>query len=242
MLSRVVATLDIALLPAEAAETEADCFVVIDALRATTTLATLFAGGITDVVVAADIDLARTRAREQRRLLFGEVHGLPPSGFDHGNSPVEAAGLDIRGRGAVLFTTNGTNALCRLAGRAPVFTAAPANQSAVVAAVASYQRVVLVCAGNAAGRRFALEDFLAAGQIAAEVVRDGAELGDAAALAVAVGRDHGLAAALQSSHARYTASIGFGADIEFAARVDSSHAAPFVVDHGDGWARLEDRA
>ena len=243
MLTAVLTRLDIALLPSEAAGIDAGCFVVIDALRATTTIATMFARGIEDVLVVSDIDVARRRAREDDRVLFGEVRGLPPTGFDHGNSPVEVMSLDLRGHGAVLFTTNGTNALCKLAALAPVFAAAPANQSSVAAAVDTYDHVVLVCAGNSGGRRFALEDFLAAGRLATVLVDHNprATLGDAASLALAVCRDNATAFALESSHARYTASIGFGSDIDFAARHDTSRAVPLVVDHGDGWALLRDR-
>ncbi|MFN8506617.1 MAG: 2-phosphosulfolactate phosphatase [Dehalococcoidia bacterium] len=163
MLERI----ELALLPAEAAAIATKAYIVVDVLRATTTIATLFARGMTSLVAAGRIELARELAASEHRLLMGEVHGLPPEGFDFGNSPVEAAAAPVAGRGGVLFTTNGTAALCLLAGRGAVFAGAAANATALAAYVAArYASATVVCAGNGAGARFSLEDFAAAGMIA----------------------------------------------------------------------------
>src|SRR5690606_22486990 len=53
-------------------------------------------------------------------LLAGERGGLPPQGFDRGNSPAELMGLELRGRRLVLTTTNGTRALEAVAGSGEV--------------------------------------------------------------------------------------------------------------------------
>ena len=53
-----------------------------------------------DVVAVDSIELARDLARRDGRLLFGEVGGDPPPGFDHGNSPVEASTALVDGRSA----------------------------------------------------------------------------------------------------------------------------------------------
>jgi 2-phosphosulfolactate phosphatase len=251
----VLESIELALLPAEAAAVDADCYLVVDVLRATTTIATLFGGGLTDLVVCDNIELARERALSDARLLFGEVGGLPPAGFDHGNSPVEARALDVTGRRAVLFTTNGTSALCALAARGTVVAAALSNASAVAGAGARVRRVAVVCAGNAGGARFSLEDFAAGGAIVQRLVRlaPNAELGDAAALAMtATGYDDMLAAGLPqragrsnrlitgSRHARGLVGLGLGADVFFALEEDTSAAVPTVIETGTGWARLED--
>ena len=112
MLERI----DLAMLPAEAEAMPSEAYIVVDVLRATTTIATLFAGGMTSLIAAGRQELARHLAAAEGRLLMGEVGGLPPAGFDFGNSPVEAAAAPVAGRGGVLFTTNGTAALCLLAG------------------------------------------------------------------------------------------------------------------------------
>ncbi len=253
MLRGMTKRLDVALLPSEAEAMEADAFLVIDVLRATTTIATLFEGGLADLLVADTIEAARERARSDGRVLFGEVGGLPPEGFDHGNSPVEAAGLEVQGTGAVLFTTNGTRALCGAAGRGAVAAAAFANARAAACWAAGYERVVLVCAGNEGGTRFALEDFAAAARLVQLIAREspGLALGDAAGVAAEItGYEDWIAPGLPqrtdrsarlvagAHHARGLKALGLEADIAFAAREDTSGAVPEVVGHGEGWALL----
>ena len=253
MLRGMTKRLDVALLPSEAEAMEADAFLVIDVLRATTTIATLFEGGLADLLVADTMEAARERARSEGRVLFGEVGGLPPEGFDHGNSPVEAAGLEVQGTGAVLFTTNGTRALCGAAGRGAVAAAAFANVRAAARWAAGYERVVLVCAGNEGGTRFALEDFAAAARLVQLIAREspGLALGDAAGVAAEItGYEDWIAPGLPqrtdrsarlvagAHHARGLKALGLEADIAFAAREDTSGAVPEVVEHGEGWALL----
>jgi 2-phosphosulfolactate phosphatase len=235
-------SLEIAMLPAEALAIDADCYVVIDALRATTTMAALFARGLRDVVAVDNIEMARDLARRDGRLLFGEVGGDPPPGFDHGNSPVEASTALVDGRSAVLFTTNGTKALCALAeSGAAILAGALTNASAVVEAVGEADRVVIVCAGNEEGKRFAMEDFLCAGEIA-RLARDaysGIEIGDAARLGIAAASTGNLERRFgQSQHGKASIAKGYAADIEYAAKLDLSTVVPAMVEYGKGWARL----
>ena len=255
--SRALTRLDLALLPAEATAIQADCYVTIDVLRATTTMATLFAHGLADLIAVDDLDTARRRAREENRILFGEVGGLPPEGFDYGNSPVEAASLDIAGKGAVLFTTNGTRALCALAGRGAVITGAFANAGAAAVAAGAYEHVAIVCAGTDGGTRFALDDFATATRLVRLLTRahPGVALGDAASMASELrAYEEMIASSIQrepetgsglvmaASHARHLAELGLAADIAYAVREDTSAAVPSVVEWGPGWARLEDGA
>lgn len=233
--------IDVALLPAEAEYISADCFVVVDLLRATTTIATLFAGGLRSLTVVDSIEGARSRAHAGGALLAGEVGGLPPEGFDLGNSPVEAARAAVRGRDAVLSTTNGTRALCSVAGRGVVLAGALANLPAVVTACAGFDRVLVVCAGERAGRRTALEDVAGAGAIVQGLRASSprARLGDGAQLALLAATDVASTVAA-ARHTAEAARIGLEGDIAFALHVGTSTAVPRVVDYGPGWARLED--
>ncbi len=243
MLQPMIRRLDVALLPSEALAIEAGCFVVVDLLRATTTIATLFAAGLDHLLVVDDVDRAREAARKSGELLFGEVGGLPPEGFDHGNSPIEATAAPVAGKGAVLFTTNGTLALCSLAPRGVVLAGSLANAGAVASVAASYERVVVVCAGESRGQRFAGEDFLAAGVIARRLaaLAPGIELGDAAALAIRTASGPDLQQLVRASHhARTLAALNLAPDIAFALREDTSLATPGVVASGTGWALLQD--
>jgi 2-phosphosulfolactate phosphatase len=241
----MTAQIDIAMLPGEALELAADCYVVVDVLRATTTIATLFGAGMRSLLAVNEIELARERARNEERLLFGEVDGFPPKGFDYGNSPWEARRAPIRGRGGVLFTTNGTAALCSLAGRGTVLTGALANVSAVARFASRFERVVLVCAGNRGGKVFSLEDLATAATIARalRMLAPAAKLGVGAWLGVeGLARDSLMTAFSASRHARGLVAMGLAPDVEFCTRADTSPAVPMVVGCGEGWALLEDQA
>ncbi len=235
--------IDVAMLPAEALAIGGDCFVVVDVLRATTTIATLFGRGLRSLLVVDDLEVARERGRAEKRVLLGEIGGLRPDGFDYGNSPTEVAAASLADREAVLFTTNGTRALCSLAGRGNVFAGAIVNCSAIARVAREFAHVVIVCAGQAGGLRFGQDDFFATGVIATRIAElaPHVEMGDATKLATELAASPArLTAGLRDSeHGRITAALGFDADIAFALEADTSGIAPRVSGSGPGWATLE---
>src|SRR5918912_2994581 len=79
----------VALLPSLYEHPEQSVCVVVDALRATSAIATLFARGVEEIAVTASVEegLALRAERLPDSLLCGEAGGLPPEGFDYGNSP-----------------------------------------------------------------------------------------------------------------------------------------------------------
>jgi 2-phosphosulfolactate phosphatase len=143
--------LDVALAPsALAARTEMPLpartvYIVVDVIRATTTLTVALERGAERIYVAPGI----AQAREARRaladaapsgapaLLAGEAGGLAPAGFDVGNSPAEFARLALTRKDIVFATTNGTRALLACAGGMAVLAGALRNASAVAAVAVS---------------------------------------------------------------------------------------------------------
>lgn len=107
--------------------------IVIDVVRATTTLSVMFDRGCARVLVAGDIPEARAlvASAADRLLLAGEAGGLRPPGFDFGNSPVELAEAKLAGREVVFCTTNGTKALRACAGARAIMAGALRNAEAV---------------------------------------------------------------------------------------------------------------
>src|SRR5437588_11301059 len=92
--------------------------VVVDVLRATTTIVHAMAASCTCVRPCAEVEEARELAGQMRAgrvVLGGERGGVPLPGFDVGNSPREYTSKLCRGRTVVLTTTNGTRALLRAA-------------------------------------------------------------------------------------------------------------------------------
>src|SRR5262245_46561711 len=139
--------------------------VVLDVLRATTTIVHALAAGCVAVRPCAEVEEARDLAgsmRAGRVLLGGERGGVPLPGFDLGNSPGEYTAKVCRGRTLVLTTTNGTRALVRAAEADRCLVAGFVNFSAVCEQLRQDARPVhIVCAGIVG--EVSLEDTLLAG-------------------------------------------------------------------------------
>lgn len=228
--------IDVALLPGEIEQPAERVCIVIDALRATSTLAVLFGRGVARVLVSGTIEAARTlKEAVPAALLCGEARGLPPAGFDHGNSPVEFAALPLTGREVILATSNGTRALTALAGARAVFTGSLLNlnacmRAAVYVASTEIADITVVCAGNHLGTRFSLEDTAVAGAFVAALreERPDATLGDGAVTALRLWRSYATPGEpfAEAEHGRLLVEIGLGADIDACAQIDRYAVAP----------------
>lgn len=213
-----------------------DVCIAIDVLRATTTLAVLFGRGCAGVWLAADVDAAREVGRATNRLICGEEGGLPPPGFDYGNSPVEFSRLDLTGREVVFATTNGTGTLRACAVGRHAFAGSFANLTATVqTALRSLDalgeaagRLVIACAGTRG--EFGIEDAACAGLMVRTVLRDdpAAELDDASESARRLYESYGnpVDAVQSAHHARGLHELGLGADVLFCAQLDVTGAVP----------------
>ena len=164
--------------PAEISSVEAskdDIYIVIDVMRATTTLAVMFDQGATQVLAAQTLEQAYSAAQKvPGRLLCGERHTKIPPGFDHGNSPADFARLDLTGRELILTTSNGTRALFACPQQSHCLAGSFYNAEAVVTHALMLARewgtnISLVCAGEYG--YFSLEDSACAGYLALELLR-----------------------------------------------------------------------
>ena len=149
--------------------------VVIDVLRATTTIVHALAAGASAVIPCGEIDEARRLAADYpvgSVLLGGERHGTRIEGFDLDNSPARYTADAVHGKTLVFTTTNGTRALLRAVGARRVLVAAFANlRSVVTVLLAETGPVHIVCAGT--DGRITLEDALCAGAIVSGLVQTG---------------------------------------------------------------------
>ncbi len=223
---------------------------VVDALRATTSIVAAFERHAAAVVAVDGIRRAvRLRAshRDADAVLCGERGGLPPPGFDLGNSPAELLAHDWHGRMLLLATTNGTRALVGAPAGVPVAAAALRNRAAVARWLAvggseDDALVAVTCAGEAHGHVIALEDVVVAGAIVDALVASGARPDDAARLALAAWRrgPSPNELLLAADHAAALVKLGLEHDIEAAAKVDVTDLVPRVVARPDDHcARLE---
>ncbi len=208
---------------------EHDCVaVIVDALRASATAAMLLDAGATEILVVAEVeDAFRVKKSRPDALLFGERGGLPPEGFDYGNSPrhVQAA----KGRPVIFTTSNGSARLHEAYGAPALYLASTVNALALVGKLAGQARdVVLVPAGNVADPAYdAQEDWVAATAIA--MLAD-APIGEGALLF----RDwrqrielDGVQKLFQTApHAQELRNLGLEDDIAFCARSNITDALP----------------
>jgi 2-phosphosulfolactate phosphatase len=148
--------------------------VVIDVLRATTTIIYALQAGAKTVIPCGEIEEARriaARFSPNEKILGGERGGLPIEGFDLGNSPEEYTPERVRGKTVVFTTTNGTQALLHAKRAKQIVLGAFVNATAVVQHLIGQEEVHLLCAGT--DGQATDEDIMLAGMLAEKLQRQG---------------------------------------------------------------------
>ena len=225
--------IDVVLLPSQLPPTglERSQVVVLDILRASSTIITALAHGAREVRLYGDIDSA-TAARTTLRppvLLGGERHCVAIPGFDLGNSPAEYVTHKVGGATVALTTTNGTLAAVAAQKAAEVFVGSLLNAAATARALLpriQERDTILLCAGTEG--RVSCEDTFGAGAICWQLLQQTHSLAlpftDSAWLAYhafAAVRHH-LPAALRLGHGGINLiEAGLEEDIDLCARIDS---------------------
>ncbi len=209
--------------------------VVIDVLRATSTITLALASGYERVLVAGTLERALELGGEGR-VLAGEHECQKAPGFELGNSPEET--LTPRGAELVLATTNGAPAIVAAAAASDdVIVACLLNLDAVVAALAaSPGDILLVCAGT--NGKITLEDAYVAGRVSAALE---GERTDAARIAEALAGSYerSIDALEASSGAVGIHAAGLSADIDFCSRESITTVVPRLDRMLDDIAVLE---
>jgi 2-phosphosulfolactate phosphatase len=237
-----VKTLKVHFLPQSATDTDMHgaTTIVIDALRATTTIVYALAAGARSVTPCLTIEEARRAASllpAGQAVLAGERGGLPIEGFDLGNSPGEFTVAAVREKQVVMTTTNGTKALLHCRASDKVLLAAFVNLSAVCEGLFSESKVEVICAGT--DGRITREDVLVAGAIARILTasedrspNDEARIARDAWLAVAADAcgaelERRIVAAMGASQGGANLiAIGLRHDLQWAAQVDRFSIVP----------------
>ena len=151
-----------------------DCAVVIDVLRATTTIATALDAGAEAVQTFSDIDLLMAESAEwiaEKRLRAGERGGKKVEGFDLGNSPLNCTPEVVRDKRLFLTTTNGTRALQRVAEASTVITAAQINRQAAVNYLLKEKPATVWLVGSGWQGTYSIEDTACGGAIIDSIVQ-----------------------------------------------------------------------
>ena len=216
--------------------------VVVDVLRASTTIAVALASGAKAVLPAASTDEALRIAQNLERdqvVLAGERKSVRVEGFALGNSPLEFTPEAVGGKTVVLSTTNGTQALIAAHGATEVLVAAAVNFTVVVqharAALEAAGELVILCSGHE--RRFAIEDAFTAGRITKMLLPEGGlkrvTVNDGALASLDIARHFGekwLRALRTSTHGRELEDLGFGLDLQVCGTQDTHPVLPVYAD------------
>ena len=211
---------------------------VIDVIRATSTICQALAAGYERVYCTAEVDEARAlRGRLGEGVLGGERDAVRIPGFDLGNSPREY--VEPQSSTLVLSTTNGTRAVVTAAQRCErVYIASLLNLAAVVEAVRSHGADVLVVCAGVQGRP-SLDDTYVAGRIVELLGWERTDAAEAAARLVATwgGAEEALRASKSGRNLMENAPE-LEPDISFCARESVLDVAPHLVAMRDGAAEI----
>jgi 2-phosphosulfolactate phosphatase len=201
--------------------------VVIDVIRATSTITQALAQGAAGVRPVADVgDAFALKAKNSQALLAGERGGVPLPGFDLGNSPEEFIRKRVGQQMILLTTTNGTQAFASCRGARTVIAACLLNLDAVAARLRKLGPPwVVLCAG--CNGHFGMDDAIVAGALAEALDQDSAFVH----LYRSVRRN--LAGALLASDAgRELVRVNLAKDIAFCAQVSTLTVVPTLDPNG----------
>src|ERR687885_1525354 len=219
----------VAFTPAEAATAELG--IVVDVVRATSSIAQALASGYRRVLCCAEVEQARElRASLGDAVVGGERDAVRIDGFDLGASPREL--LEPRAETLILSTTNGTRAILTAAERCDeVVLGSLLNLDAVARAAGTAGEVAILCAGYKGG--FAFDDAYCAGRIVAALQGEPTDAAKAAALLA-----QAYPRALDGLNARTYGPPGLEADIEWCARESVLDVVPRLARVAEGAAEI----
>ena len=208
--------------------------VVIDVLRASTTIITALANGAREIIPVATVESAVKISGNlfgDVILLGGERNGKMIEGFNLGNSPTEYTAERVKNKAIIFSTTNGSQALVRARYARELFVCGFVNMGAVADALCRGARdFTIVCAGN--NGMLSMEDSVCAGMLIARVsaaAESAPELADGALAARTLYRAFGrgiLKMIRTSDHGRHLQDIGFGEDLKICGGVDTLSILP----------------
>jgi 2-phosphosulfolactate phosphatase len=219
-----------------------ECAIVVDILRATTTIVTALAAGAEAVEVFADLDKLKARSDEhpdQLCLRAAERGGAAVSGFDLGNSPLDYTAAVVNQKRIFMSTTNGTRAFQRVQAAPTVIAAAMLNLSAVVDYVSKTNPAEVWIVGSGWEGSYSLEDTACAGAIAHEIktaLGDRCEWGNDESIAAVClyqqWRDRLEALFREASHGKRLLRLDRDQDIAYCAKIDTVKVVPIQTAPG----------
>jgi 2-phosphosulfolactate phosphatase len=211
--------------------------IVVDVLRACSTIVTALQNGARAIVPVADMAEAGKIAANldhSTTVTGGERGGRRIEGYNLGNSPHEYTTDAVQGRTVVLKTSNGTGTIAQARGAAMLTVGCFLNASRVIEFARNAERdVAIICAGYE--NQIALEDALFAGMVVHELWDGRERLGCSDAAHIAFSQylhdRHDLQRAImRSNHAQRLFALDFGDDVAYCSQIDAVPVLPIFRD------------
>ena len=208
--------------------------VVIDVLRASTSIITALGNGAREIIPATTVEAAvkiSGNLTVDVTLLGGERNGKMIEGFSLGNSPFDYSEEKVKGKAIVFSSTNGSQALVKSRFAQDVAVCGFVNIGAVSGFLKEKGRdFIIICAGN--NGMFSMEDTVCGGMLIHLATGEDAagwNLSDGALAALTLYRSFGkniLKMMKNSDHGKHLQEIGFGEDLKICAGVDTLPVVP----------------
>jgi len=213
--------------------------VVIDVLRASTTITYAMRAGAREIIPVASVDQAMKivgNLHSTSTILCGERNGKRVDGFKLGNSPSEYTEEAVEGKALIITTTNGAVALTKAKHARQCFVSGFVNMSATVEALAQVpglenETLHILCSGRE--EQFSLEDATCAGMLITRISQkfSNVRYTDSARAALSVYAQFGSdipRTLRESDHGQILVSLGFEDDIRLASEIDSVPLVPVL--------------
>lgn len=192
--------------------------IVIDVLRATTSIITAISNGAKYVIPVETIEEAK-KYKDKGFLICGERGGVKPKDFDLGNSPLEYEDKIVKNKKIVITTTNGTKALAKAKKHSEnIVLGAFINFTKTVEYLLKFDDLLFVCSGNDGEESF--EDTQVAGAFINKLLSfRNYDLSDSALISLQMWKNLEKPTFI-GKHAHVLEEYGYGDDVKFAAQID----------------------
>ncbi len=224
--------------------------IILDVLRATTTMTIALANGAKEIIPTETIATAvRVAKGSKNSMLCGERNGKIVDGFNLGNSPTEYTPEVVKDRSLIFSTTNGTLAIIKSKFAKTCLLCSFINISAIVEYVNSMDEdFTIICSGKL--NDFCLEDAVCAGMLLSKLSAGrNLEMRDSEIAAVNICNDLAMLLNVPSQekilrlfhiceHGKYLAQLGFEKDLEISSKLDSY---PYIPIFRNGVVKLKEQ-
>ncbi len=210
--------------------------VVIDVLRASSTIVSALQNGAREVIPVSSVEFAVKVSGGMfggQTLMGGERNTKKIEGFALGNSPLEYNKEAIEGKTIVLYTTNGTRAVVKAKFSENLFVCSFLNLSAIASHLITLNKnVEILCSGKA--NNFSMEDTVCAGKLVSELLKlkEDIEITDSAKASLALNKSFGKSIVKmlkETEHGKVLIENNFEEDVKFCSKLNISDIIPYYT-------------